>query len=279
MHARDLMELSAALAAHSPFLIRCTGGLHHDGLHSYWSSSKCRLDRWTHDLKEAAHSIQRWPKDADLIWQGLFPTVQEILTGEVLTRIWAALVAGWDARRGSSEYDPITRSVFISHLEVRRRTLNLMVNGQGFQAREAVALNQLRRRVERWTDLLLGYLATDHDVQDFAFDVQRMRDFSGSLMHGPRSPNETTWPLVLASLRTSFPRGLSPACPNADLNHDIGAAILSCLPDAMFDGVGVLKSLWLLQYGGGRDEQGMIGDLLAVAHSGHRLLGRVEGRE
>ena len=127
-------------------------------------------------------------------------------------------------------------------------------------------LNHLRRRAERWTDLLVGYLAGLDDVSDM-----RHRPRSGQgLRAGPAVPvrpaGRATGLAAGAGLaRAAFRQGLAPVSPNADLNARIASSILSCFPAELFDSTGLFRSLWLMRlYNVTSDVQGMIEDLLSV---------------
>jgi len=67
----------------------------------------------------------------------------------------------------------VARSVLAGHLEARHRVLTLLVQGPGVATEAAVKLNHLVRRVERWADLLLGYLGNLGAVGEFAVDPDR----------------------------------------------------------------------------------------------------------
>ena len=192
--------------------------------------------------------------------------LEEILTGEILTRVWAAVLCAYDRAHGAELAEPIARSVLIGHLEARHRVLTLLVQGPGIDADEAVKLNYLRRRSERWTDLLVGYLSPLLDTGEFAIDSRRARDFAQDLKYQGNFPGgRHAWPLVLASLRSAFRQGLGPLSPNADLNARIAASILSCFPPELFDSTGLFRSLWLLRLANvTNDAQGMIRELLAL---------------
>ena len=141
----------------------------------------------------------------------------------------------------------------------------------------AVRLNQLRRRAERWTDLLIGYLAGLDPVSEFAFEPARADDFARDLRFmGRRPAGRQAWPLVVSSLHAAFRKGLSNESPNGDLNARIAAAILSCFPAELFDSTGQFRSLWMQRLSNATsDAQGMIADLLGppatVAAGGVRM--------
>jgi hypothetical protein len=169
-----------------------------------------------------------------------------------------------DKRSGSGDAEPVARSVYIGQMEARNRALNLMVYGQGFEMQEAVALNQIRRRTERWSDLLLGHLMMSHDATEFAFEPERARDFAADLRDqgGLRG---VAWRLTLASLRAAFSHGLSPQAAHPQLNQQLGAAVVELLPIELFDGVGVPQSLWMMRLGNlTNDAQSMLDELLAL---------------
>jgi len=268
MHARELVELAAIVSAHGPVLIGGTQQLSTAGIDQYWTASKCRIDRWSRSLKEFA--LQAKSADARRLqsqWPHARGVLEEILTGEVLTRVWTAVLCAWDRRRGTDVAEPVARSVMLGHLEARHRVLTLLVNGPGIDAEQAVKLNYLRRRCERWIDMLVGYFSGLYDVEEFAIDPQRAKDFAEDLQYrGNLKGGRHAWPLMLASLQSAFRQGLEPVSPNADLNAHIAAAILGCFQPELFDSTGILRSLWLLRLSNATaDAQGMIDDLLAPA--------------
>lgn len=266
MHARDLVELAALVSAHGPALVESGQAIPVESIEQYWTTSKVRLDRWAWRLKSFAGRADAGVPRRPVQWPETRGVLEEILTSEMLTRVWTAVLCAYDRRRHADEAEPAARSVLIGHMEARHRVLTLMVRGPGLDAEAAVKLNHLRRRAERWTDVLVGHLLGIHDVSEFAFDPQRAKDFGDDLRHrGRLQGGRQVWPLVLASLRAAFQRGLSPASPDSDLNARIAAAILSCFPSDLFDSTGLMRSLWLVRLTNVADDtQGMINELLEV---------------
>jgi hypothetical protein len=263
MHARELVELSALVAAHGPLLVDRSVSLPPCGIERYLVASKSRLDRWNRALKLLAVKAAGCCRAADrLLVRGV---CEEILTGEVLTRVWSAVLVAYDRRRGTDLAEPIARSVLLGHLEARNRVLALLVSGPGIDAEEAVKLNRLRRRSEHWIDLLVGRLAQQFPVSEFAVDPDRARQFAEDLRRrSRREGGRLAWSLVEASLRAAFRQGLTAVSPNADLNAAIAGSILSCFPAEVFDGVGLFPSAWLLRLTRiTSDAQGLIADLLS----------------
>ncbi len=270
MHARELVELAAIVSAHGPVLVRGTHRLSATAVQQYWTASKCRLDRWGQSLKQLARDAAEpdLPRRRDP-WPLVYGAIEEVLTGEVLTRVWTAVLCAYDRHRGTHDAEAVARSVLIGHMEARHRVLTLLVRGPGIDAEAAVKLNHLRRRTERWTDLLVGYLSGLHDVSEFAVDPVRAKDFAEDLQYQSNLPGgRHAWPLVLASLRMAFRSGLRAESPNADLNARIASSILSCFQPELFDSTGLFRSLWLVRLSNvTNDAQGMIEELLACEGS------------
>jgi hypothetical protein len=266
MHARELVNLAAIVAAHGSSLVQGTQGISATGIEQYWIATKCRLDRWSWSLREfvaAAEAFEAEPRIDPTEIHGVF---EEVLTGEVLSRIWTAVLCAHDRLRGTDLVEPIARSVLLGHLEARHRVLTLLVRGPGIAARQAAQFNSLRNISERWADLLIGYLCACNDLSEFAVDPSRALDFAQDFREARRHPGASqTWTLALASLHAAFRDGPSRRSPNADLNGRIAAAILCCFQPCVFDSTGLLRSLWMSRMTNtANDVQGLIEDLLAV---------------
>jgi hypothetical protein len=161
--------------------------------------------------------------------------------------------------------EPLARSVLASHVEARNRALRILLHGRLFSPRQAVSLNHLRRRSERWTDVLIGGLLAECDAREFAVDADRAVDFAEDLARRRAAPGgRQAWRLTLVSLRNAFQKGLCPLAANPDANARITASILGCFPGELFDSTGLFGSLWMMRLSAvASDAQGMIDDLLA----------------
>lgn len=93
---------------------------------------------------------------------------------------------------------------------------------------------------------MVGHLAQLGDVSEFACDVERAIEFSRDLDYQSNvKGGRHAWPLLQASLRAAFRRGMAPVSPNEDLNAQIGSSILASFPGDLFDSTGLFRSLWL----------------------------------
>ena len=246
MYARDLAELAALLALHSPSIVHDARRIPHETSEQYWSASKCRLDRWGRLLRQLTQATGQPQLPATLSWPRVQPALEEILVSELLTRLWTAVAAAHDQQLGNDDLEPVARNVFVGHLDARRRVLALLADGRVIALPEVTKLNHLRRRVERWTDMLLAHLAGMIDISEFAFDVQRARDFAEDLDHqAAHSERDFSGQLMLLSLRASFASDLADRSASSDLNRRIASALLGAFRDSTDDPTGVVKSLWL----------------------------------
>ena len=199
MHVRELIELAGLVSAHGPLLVEGQRPVANEHIERYWVASKTRLDRWARSLKgfadgvndaasalperperHSAHKGPASPAAAKLPWQHVRSVMEEILVSEVLTRVWTAVLCAHDRRHGADDAGPVARSVMLGHVEARHRALTLVVQAEkgtgdscaqrlqgpsgnrrpsSFPLETAVKLNSLRRRAERWTDVLVGHLA------------------------------------------------------------------------------------------------------------------------
>ncbi len=190
------------------------------------------------------------------------PTLEEILSGEVLCRVFAAICCGHEKQHGGNELTPIVRVVMSGQVEIRMRAMNLLVYGHGLRTEDCVSLNRLRKQTERWVDLLLSLLTDQFDVAEFAFREERLRDFSAQWRSGPLGHAQRS--LTLGSLRIAYQYNLSNMVANSDLNRKIVSGVLGCMKPGIFDATGLMKSMWLENMSRQADDAlGMLDDLFA----------------
>jgi hypothetical protein len=235
MHAHDLLGMATVLTWHGPSLIELPRPLPERALEDYWTASKCRLDRWGHELRLIRDEVAPLCGAPPIDWRSVSALCDEILTGEIVTRLWTGLLRLHDARRSEITAEPIARSVLQGHVEARHRVLSLILKSYGTGSYEAAALNRLRDRCERWSDILLARFAINGAVEDLAHDPLRVRDY---LEEWPATPTDeskqTRAALLLGSFSEAFP-ARPPLTANADLNGRIAQSILAIFPPETFD--------------------------------------------
>jgi hypothetical protein len=260
MQATELVHLAALIAVHGAPPDGSRFAPSQDKLGNYWSASKCRIDRWLRALRPDDGAA--WPRPASVGWKPLRGIIEEILLSEVLTRVWTAFLLAHDQTCGREEAESVARSVLMGQLEARRRALSLLMHAAGVPIGEAVAVNRLRCKTERWTDLLLGQLSVPCDLSELAADVQRVRDFALERQTYSDDQAAQRWSLLLTSLRQSFPSSAGPRSPNSDLNERIAASVLACFPTEAFESTGLFRSLWMIRLRYATDDaQGILDQL------------------
>ncbi len=267
MHVRELVDVAGVVAYNGPLLIAGAGALAPAPLEQYWATSKCRVESWNRTLKAHARwAEQAGPLDTALKVE-LRATIEEILVSEILVRVWTAVLVGHDRRTRAGIDEPLARSVFDSHMNVQHRALKLLLHSNVFTTPQAVAINKLRRRAERWSDVLVGGLLSVCDLTEFAVDAERATDFADDLAHRrEQAGGRHAWRLTMVSLRGAFRTGLCPLAANPDGNARVTASILGCFPGELFDSTGLLQSLWMMRLSAvATDAQGLLDDLLDVS--------------
>ena len=271
MHARTLVEIAAEIAWDAPESIRTAPRIRRAALQRYWAASRTRLDRWTSLIHKNSALVQLGGALTELAWRIMHPILEEVLASEILSRVFVAAAAASDQRRREIEAEPIARSILAGHLEARNRALRLLTSEQGPFAAQQAALNQLRLKTERWSDLLLAHLADVADVAPLAFDTARLNDFACDHRTDSAAGKQRrlTQELMLASLRDSFGQSLRHETASADLNHRIGEAAREIF--AIQEGHGKKQDRllpdWLIEMSRTADNaQQMIDELVDLSH-------------
>jgi len=250
MQSGELVELAALLATHGESIVRSDARLTERSLQEYWMTSRCRMDRWSRSLQRFTAFTERQlgPLEPDdSIWRYMRGELEEIFTAEVITRVWTAIAVAYDAKHVESDLESTARSILIGHIEIRHRALRLLIDPVAMDPAEAEWLNLLRRRSDRWTDLLIGRLVARKvgDVAEMACDRRRADDFARDLQRNQEAETESTaWSLMVKSLRAAFQKTKETPSPNADLNANIATSLLACFPADIFDSTGLVGSLW-----------------------------------
>ena len=240
--ANVLVELASLVAYHGDAFLRAHSGISRSGVDAYWCASRNRMDAWSASMKQMETTAREIaygsPEHSDRLraatWEKVKPLIEEILTSEVLTRTWAAIGCELDRRNGTEDIESFVRSILTGHLEARHRLLRLVFNKLQLSEKQLRHVDQIRRRAERWTDVILGYLVSSCQVDEFAFDINRVVDFSQSL-RSQQPSSEQTHSLLLMSLRSSFAEGFTGKCPNPKSSERIAEAILASFGSDILD--------------------------------------------
>ncbi len=247
MHAGELLEMAAVVCNHGPSLIADSTPIAAEGLKQYRAASLYRIHKWLALLDsffaDDAHEKPDWPT--------VRIAFEEIITGEVLARTFAALLCLHDRKHPENPpTEPLAREVLGRHLRPRNQMLKRLIeSGQSdshpsipenrsipatpsIAVDEAQRLLDLCRRAERWTDMLIGYLGDPRHLSDYTTNPQRACEFAKDLRaRDPASPatGRSSWPLLEVSLRAAFERDLSGQATEGRVNQKIALAILASM--------------------------------------------------
>ncbi len=245
MHASQLAELGGWLTLQSQ-------SIDHEQLalmlsDRYWSASKCRSQRWDNALRMFAQDLEL-ENSTHNPWPAISIVTEEIIFSELLTRVWSAvLTQNSDQSESSKDIFAIVHGILIAHVESRSRAFKLLLSVPKWAEPTAEKLNQLRRSIERWTDMLLSQLPNRQAARIFAFCEKRFDDFAASDQPIPNDVKQKAQKMLAASLSTDLQRLASRFPANPELNHKIADGILACLPKHSFAMMELPKSVWMLQ--------------------------------
>jgi hypothetical protein len=244
LNLRQLVEIATLISAHSPNLIKSTGRLPEDALQRYFSCSHARARAWMTIIDAYPRAVQKASNEhRQRVWDATEPMIVDVLSTELITRLWGAVLIAKDRAAGRFDAEPVARDALLVHLDARHKVLRLLVDGPFVTLEQTARLDRLRRRIERWTDLLLGHILRKQPLGDFAFDFERSLDFGEEqLRDGPGSQIQTVWELYLLCLRTGFPALPLPEGFAGALRLEIMRSILACFPGEMFHDEGPMKT-------------------------------------
>jgi hypothetical protein len=254
MQTLELVELSAVVAVHGASLATSRAPLPVDAVADIWEASRKRLDQWGHSLRSAGDQTPS------------LVVVREILAGEVLARVWAAVATARDLHHGEREAGPMARCALTGHALLSQRALRSIETLSARSPREADRLNLLRWRCERWTDYLIGQLHPLPNAIRFAFDPRRAatlkRDaFEQADGESGDSPQVET--LLAAAIQKTFGEELREPSPNGAINRRIAAGVMACFLPEMVGECLAGESRWQSRLENLADRaEGMVNQLL-----------------
>lgn len=242
---RQIAETAAFASAKSAFLIESAAAVPEKHLHDYWKCCRGRTMDWLRRLdglhSEATVTV---PCDHIRLWQQAEQLIAEVFVTEILTRVWAATLTAADLHRKDIVGGPIARHTLKGHTEARNRAMVLMANTLQVPTVLLSQVDRLRRKSERWSDLLLGHLVLNYQLDEFAFESSRSIEFGQSQMREIISAtDEPVWEFVLAGVRLAFSSVELVTAPSDVWNRGVVRSVLGSFPTDSFDGTGTFKSI------------------------------------
>lgn len=245
MHCIELARLATLIAAQAPSLAMHRQNIPAEAITRYWVASRQRTELWNRGLARLADvETTGRPLEIDAWWFEHVPMIEEILVCETLTRVMATVGAALDEGVQQRDVEPVTHSVFQTHLESRNRVLRILLFSRGRSVEQALRLNRLRRCVERWTDFIIAPLIRNRpELIEYACDAGRARAYANEYPegYGDRPSDGTHW-LSTVTLELSLSNLCDRRAALPQANRQVGDAVLACLGTRLFDSLGLPQS-------------------------------------
>lgn len=222
-------------------------------LREFWQSTRALQQHWDELLDSLAPSDIATPQFKEVATQ--------LFTTEMLVRVWATILGRIDQNTGGNDLTRIVANAVSGLLRIRNRLVTLLLS-PSVPAAWGADLDRLRRRCDRWTDLLIGTICGRDEFFQFAFNPDRARDFAEESREAGSSTSHPVELLVAAGVRLSFLGQLPEVAFNSPAFEQLIRAILGSLPTAAFEQDGSLRFQCLQNNAAVQDE-------LSNTDSGH----------
>ncbi len=221
-------------------------------LQRYWQMARHQLRNWDRILEQGLVYLSSDETDRHRhAWHECEPVLQELFINEILLRVWGSVLTAMDLESGNRHAAPWAKSVLLTQQQVRRRALEFLVqctapvnvwhtgqaptsecraepsNGR-FEIADSsyIEMDRLRRKCERWTDILLGQWVVAFNLDQFAFDANRSREFGEEQIETDATFEEHSyWEFVHAGLAGAFSSDRLPALSERDENALVEAVV------------------------------------------------------
>lgn len=162
-----------------------------------------------------------------------------LVTTELLARVWSTILGSIDQRTGRNDLTRIAANVISGLMQIRHRMLSRMVADNTVSTDWAAQQDRLRRRCDRWADLLIGNICGADEFFQFAVNPERARDFAEEAREGDARPVGL---LVAAGVRLSFLGQLPEVTLDSPAFEQLIQSILGCIPEHVFQRNGLLQA-------------------------------------
>lgn len=232
-----LVEFIGSLSRHAEQLAHHGQDFPSSALELFRSASRQQSQAAIKRLRELDRHLSDMGHEEELaeeLWEQAYDDCHEILTAEMLGRVWGAILEASHHVSGQLTTKCIARHVLLQHLEVRHHLLSFMNRWCERAYLQIAEIDGLRRKMERWTDILLGSLLQDYPLQDYAFDSERAADFTfaGMVAKSPQK-GETSWArqMVLSGLKRAFKEPYPEPAFLQEYYDEIVRGIVRCIPE------------------------------------------------
>lgn len=258
MHSSWLVEVASIWAFHASSRIEEDLPFPTEAVNEYWVRNRVRFNAWNSMISTSVKQLDS-PSVAFRVrgWQKLKRVIEEVLLAEPMARVCVAVAARLEDRQIDNDTRSILHNVYMSHQEVRNRCLKAIMDGVDRGLIEADELNSLRHYLEHWTDMLLGYFASDDEAMAYSHSPERVADFASEYserMLGEQA--KVVWSLLIASCRTWLDKHLKHNPISPKMNQQICESALAMIHPDLFDSMGLIRSHLVKRIERGLDQAG-----------------------
>jgi hypothetical protein len=192
-------------------------------------------------------------------WPKLMAACEEFMLSDVLVRVWL----GWLRTQPLGdefwqEWEAVASAVRQMHDDVRHRFLKFLIIAADSPTGEVAWLDRVRRRAERWTDLLLGQLRMDEhcpaNLDELAFGCAESMMTAAADDACEANQQQSATDQVYGAWQRIYGTALTGAALNGPANRRLVCAILRAV--GVWDGrvVCQLADFWEDRMTVGADE-------------------------
>ncbi len=233
---RSLAELALLISRVTPDKLDESAVPSTASLKLFWQSSRSLERHWMTELDD-------WTAAGTLAIEPLEQLAPRVFLCEMVARTWGTIIANLDRRRGGDDLTRLARNAVSGLLRIRNGILSRLLTIPESESNRVLNLDRLRRRCDRWTDVLLSSAAIENDCFEFAFDHTRARDFGEeSLTASPATGPNVADHLVSAGLRMTFIQQLPDEPVNEPEIMCLMQSILSNIPATNLHRDGTLRT-------------------------------------
>ena len=204
-----------------------------DALRGFWQNARQLQRVWDAALDEPLTSPTGVTRFQDACAQ--------LMTTELLARVWGTILGLIDQRTGRNDLTRIATNAISGLMQIRNQMLSRLLAQPATAAAWVADLDRLRRRCDRWTDLLIGNICGRNEFFQFSFDPDRARDFAEESRDGVSGSHPVEL-LVEAGVRLSFLGQLPDVALESPAFEGMIQSVLGSIPAQAFHRDGSLRS-------------------------------------
>lgn len=237
MHLQQLIHLPILLAHHSDRILNRVRAVPDEQLQEYWLASRMLMFRWCRQLQSLGATLRENNHDTTRLWSESHGVLRETLIHELTTRLCSTILEGIDSKYELDRHNSVSKSIFCGQLDVRHRTLNVLIRAADMKLPGTDHLNLDRRNLEMWSDTLLGLLPACCPTRAYLSHP--------TTVAAPRTIKfwrKDDFRAILAlDIVNSLPTISEQKTPNGSLHQRVADAVFACFSEALFDS-GVVPS-------------------------------------